>query len=136
MYAGFQTRIAETVTTDFRNFKLTRAIEFTDTEGTRYQLPVAASSDLASVPAMFWPLLPPFGDYALEAYLHDGLYQNWLLKWDGAHWVKACFPTHQPCDELFDRAMSLNPNITPAQRQILYRAVSEFGWHAFKEDRT
>lgn len=136
MNPGFQTRIAATVTTDFRNFKLLRTIEFMDTDGARYQLPVGASSDLASVPPMFWPLLPPFGEYALEAYLHDGLYQNWLLKWDGVNWVKAAFMTHQPCDELFDRAMSLNPNISPEQRQVLYRAVSEFGWHAFAEDRS
>ncbi len=134
MTPGFQTRIAETVTTDFRNFKLTKSIELYGPDGAYYKMPVGAPSDLASVPQEFWTLLPPFGEYALEAYAHDGCYQNWLQKWDGTQWVKAAL-TKPESDSLFDWLMSLNKNITEAQAQILYHAVVECGMHAFKEDR-
>lgn len=131
---GFSTRIAETVTTDFRHFKLVTAILFTDVNGDQYQMPVGAPSDLASVPAAFWPELPPFGEYALEAYLHDGAYQNWLLKSVNGVWVKAAL-SKPDCDSLFYRAMDMNPNITEAQKEILYNAVAIAGGHSFNEDR-
>lgn len=134
MPIGFHTRYCETVTTDFRIFKFLTAIELTDTNGDRYKIPVAGYTDLASVPRVFQGVLPPSGEYALEAATHDGGYQNWLLKWDGNSWVKANL-TKQECDGLFWRLMQLNQNITTAQKEILYNAVVLCGAHAFKEDR-
>lgn len=37
------------------------------------------TTDLASVPRIFWPVIPPFGRYARAAVLHDYLLQeNWV----------------------------------------------------------
>lgn len=136
MLFGFQSRICETVTAgDFHYFKLLKPIEFFDTDGTLYKMPEGAPTDLASVPREFWDELPPFGEYALEAYVHDGAYQNWLLKWNGSAWVKAALSFDQSND-LFKRAMDMNPNITEVQKIILYKAVVTFGGHSFKEDRS
>jgi hypothetical protein len=136
MSLGFQTRVAEVVTIDFRNFKLVAPIELTGPDGTRYRMPAGGPSDLASVPRAFWDLLPPFGEYALEAFAHDAAYQNWLERWDNAGgWVKAGL-TKPQCDELFGWLMAQNPRISAADRSILYHAVVECGAHAFKADRS
>lgn len=40
------------------------------------QVPAGFVTDLASVPRMFWVILPPHGQYAKAAILHDYLYAN------------------------------------------------------------
>lgn len=135
MEAGFKTRIAEVVTTDFRIFKLSRQpIEFQHPNGDLYRIPLGAPSDLASVPRVFQNVLPPTGEYALEAYLHDSAYQNTLEIYKDYNWVKAEL-TKLQCDDLFLTAMNLNPNISAEVRSVLYSAVSLAGQHAFDQDR-
>ena len=41
--------------------------------GESIEVPAGFVSDLASVPRIFWPFLPPDGDYSQAAVLHDWL---------------------------------------------------------------
>jgi hypothetical protein len=38
------------------------------------QVPAGFRTDLASIPRMFWPILPPHGVYSKAAIVHDWLY--------------------------------------------------------------
>lgn len=135
MKPGFTDRYCETLNQgDFRNFRFLKAKEFVDIDGTRYQIPANAPTDLASTPREIWDVLPPFGEYALESALHDCAYQNTLLKWDGAQWVKANL-TKDQCDELYRTALGLNAAISRADAKTLYEGVHLCGWRAYKEDR-
>lgn len=39
-----------------------------------FKIPAGFCTDLASVPRLFWSILPPWGRYAKAAVLHDWLY--------------------------------------------------------------
>lgn len=43
---------------------------------TSITIPKGFKTDLASVPRILWPLLPPFGKYNRAAIAHDFLYRN------------------------------------------------------------
>lgn len=78
---GFDT-IDFKVITDFKQFKLLEAVRYGAADGTLYELPKYAPSDLASTPEAIWgpPLyLPPCGWYGPAVYGHDCAYQNTLL---------------------------------------------------------
>lgn len=80
----FSTRYALTLTPDFRIFALMEPVRFTAKDGTVYEMPKAARSDLASIPRALWALLPPAGEdgaeYALAACLHDLAYRGTLKR--------------------------------------------------------
>lgn len=127
---------------DFTQWKLLEAVRYGAADGTLYELPRYASSDLASTPMAVWgpPLfLPPCGWYGPAVYGHDCGYHDTLLivNPDGttrkAHLPKAA------CDTLcLEMLHWLKPNPTELEAlQIgaIYHGVSLGGWHAFKEDR-
>jgi hypothetical protein len=130
MLQGFQSKIAEVVTADGRNFKLCRAIYYIAADGTIYVLPIGASTDGASVPAAFWSALPPFGDYWLAAFLHDCAYQNTLQYADSS----ACNLPKDKCDQLLKEAME-SLGVDSARVETIYEGVSLGGWKAFRDDR-
>lgn len=70
-------------------------------------------TDLASIPRLFWPILPPFGRYAAAAVVHDYLYQ--------AHEGSR---TH--ADLVFLAAMR-ELGVATWKRAVLYQAVRLFG---------
>jgi len=39
-------------------------------------VPAGFVADLATIPRIFWPILPPHGEYAKSAIIHDYLYVN------------------------------------------------------------
>lgn len=49
---------------------------YTTNAGLEILVPEGFVTDLASVPRGFWNLLPPAGDYAPAAVVHDYLYRN------------------------------------------------------------
>jgi hypothetical protein len=74
-------------------------------------------TDLASIPRLFWDILPPFGKYTEAAVIHDWLYRCHL------------FP-RAICDAVLLEAMQLC-GVGWISRQIIYRNVRAFGWAAW-----
>ena len=71
-------------------------------------------TDFASVPRIFWRILPPDGQYTQAAVLHDFLYNQQL------------FP-RKKCDGVFLEAMEVL-EVPKWKRLMIYRAVRIFGW--------
>ncbi|EIZ2109275.1 DUF1353 domain-containing protein [Salmonella enterica] len=70
-------------------------------------------TDLASVPRIFWTLLPPDGKYAKAAIIHDYLYDNALR-------------TKKEADRIFLDGMTVL-GVPRWKRTIMYWAVRWFG---------
>lgn len=78
-------------------------------------------TDYASVPRIFWPILPPYGRYGKAAVLHDALYQFNV------------FP-RKICDKLFLLAMKVL-KVPKWKRKTMYLAVRLFGGNAYDNYR-
>lgn len=76
-------------------------------------------TDLASIPRIFWNLLPPFGRYSAAAVIHDYLYQ--------AH-----EHTRAHADAVFLASM-MDLQVRPWKRQTMYWAVRVFGSRAWSK---
>jgi len=99
----------------------------------RFQIPVGATTDGASTPALLWPGIPPFGVHWLPCCLHDGAYRRYLQRLDGTVWVPAGL-TRAESDALLFEAMGcflVNPTI----RALIYEGVRIGGQAAFDQDR-
>ena len=131
---GFKERYYSGMTDqDGRVWKCLRPVEYTARDGTVYTIPVGASTDGASVPAIFWSKLPPFGPYWLAAVLHDAAYGGFLRLADGSK----AFPnaTDRPlCDLLIKEAME-ETGVDAVTVTVIYDALVAFGGPSFKEDR-
>ncbi|EKZ3211521.1 DUF1353 domain-containing protein [Salmonella enterica] len=76
-------------------------------------VPAGFVTDLASVPRIFWTLLPPDGKYAKAAIIHDYLYDNALR-------------TKKEADLIFLDGMTVL-GVPKWKRTIMYYAVRLFG---------
>ncbi|HGA8806982.1 TPA: DUF1353 domain-containing protein [Salmonella enterica subsp. enterica serovar Saintpaul] len=76
-------------------------------------VPAGFVTDLATVPRIFWTLLPPDGKYAKAAIIHDYLYDNALR-------------TKQEADKIFLDGMTVL-GVPKWKRAIMYQAVRLFG---------
>jgi Protein of unknown function (DUF1353) len=147
----FSTRIATVDTSDFRHFTNMDSVEYLSLDGELYRIPRLASSDLASIPRLFWTLLPPAGEdgaeYGLAAYGHDCCYQDTLLVWptgavpsgtpmpnDNTRWVKASLTKEK--SDLLLREMMLACKVPADIVETIYEGVRLGGQHAFNEDRS
>jgi hypothetical protein len=90
-------------------------------------MPAGRLTDYASVPRAFWSLFPRDGPYKWAATMHDGGYNGELVTEHGdpIHLIKTL------SDNLFREAMSVNPRIGRADRELLYRIVRRFGGKAY-----
>ncbi|ECG5862942.1 DUF1353 domain-containing protein [Salmonella enterica] len=77
------------------------------------EVPAGFITDLASVPRIFWTLLPPDGKYAKAAIIHDYLYDNALR-------------TKKEADLIFLDGMTVL-GVPRWKRMIMYYAVRLFG---------
>jgi len=85
------------------------------------RVPAGFVTDLASIPRLFWPLLPPQGRYAKAAILHDWLYTQGPA---GDETARA------RADAIFLEAMAVL-GCPRWQRGVIYAAVRIFGRSAF-----
>lgn len=93
-------------------------IEFTyDYKDEKIIVPKGFLTDFASVPRGLWNLIPPDGQYAQAAVLHDYLYQKHLFK-------------RKTCDLIFLEAMK-ELKVSWIKRRLMFRAVRCFGWAAW-----
>jgi hypothetical protein len=82
-------------------------------EGVAYAVPAGFSTNMASIPRIFWNILPPTGKYAKAAILHDWLYTVGKLP-------------RKECDQiLLDGMKSLT--VESWKRHLMYYSVRLFG---------
>lgn len=77
-------------------------------------VPVGFQTDFASIPSLFWTLLPPDGGYSAAAVIHDFLYFTQTR-------------TRLASDRIFLEAMQVL-KVNVFKRLIMYRAVRTFSW--------
>ena len=77
------------------------------------RVPAGFVTDLASVPRMLWSILPPHGEYAKAAIIHDYLYTIGLC-------------SKQYADNVFLEAMTVL-GVAMWRRKLMYWAVRLFG---------
>ena len=77
-------------------------------------------TDFASIPRIFWTVLPPDGKYTGAAVIHDYLYS-----------LRGELPkrryTRKRCDQIFLEAMEVL-DVSLWRRSTIYRCVRLFGW--------
>lgn len=78
------------------------------------RVPKGFETDLASVPRIFWPILPPHGYYGKAAVIHDYCYENAI---EDRKWA----------DDLFFEAMGVL-GVPQWKRLMIYWGVRLFGW--------
>ncbi|EJQ4279471.1 DUF1353 domain-containing protein [Salmonella enterica] len=83
------------------------------------EVPAGFVTDLASVPRIFWTILPPDGKYAKAAIIHDWMYDNALR-------------TKKEADLIFLDGMTVL-GVPKWKRTIMYWAVRVFGRGSYSE---
>ncbi|ECE6803540.1 phage tail protein [Salmonella enterica subsp. diarizonae] len=89
------------------------AFYLSDDESDVIEVPAGFITDLATVPRVFWILLPPDGKYAKAAIIHDYLYDNALR-------------TKKEADRIFLDGMTVL-GVPKWKRTVMYYAVKLFG---------
>ncbi|EGW3281002.1 DUF1353 domain-containing protein [Salmonella enterica] len=84
-------------------------------------VPSGFVTDLATVPRIFWMLLPPDGKYAKAAIIHDYMYDNALR-------------TKKEADKIFLDGMTVL-GVLKWKRTVMYWAVRLFGRGMYEKGR-
>jgi hypothetical protein len=82
-----------------------------------FTVPVGFRTDFASVPRIFWNVLPPTGRHTKAAAIHDWLYSTKITSKEDA-------------DGIFRRIME-EEGVSVFKRTIMYWAVRLFGGNAY-----
>lgn len=109
-------------------------------DGTVLTAPAGMQTDLASVPRLFWPWLPPDGPYGKAAGIHDDCYRTqgtFVWRWPGHPDARPFIGmAHHPplkrgqCDDALLQGM-IALQVPAWQRTLVYQAVRLFGGGAF-----
>ena len=86
-------------------------------------IPEGFKTDLASVPRIFWSIIPPFGRYTDASVLHDFLYRtqpDWCSK--------------DRADEIFLNYMKKS-GVPTWKRTVMYTAVRLFGKRSYEKSK-
>jgi hypothetical protein len=103
---------------------LRNPITFTRPNGEAVTMPAGMQTDLASIPRLLWPILPPDGPWGEAALPHDLCYSSHgAMTWHGhagrsrpAPYVRA------ECDQILDEAMA-TLGVPRVQRVIIWLGV-------------
>jgi hypothetical protein len=95
-------------------------------------IPRGFITDFASIPRMFWSILPPTGKYGKAAVVHDWLYRYPRLQFikDGS----LVLVSKELCDAIFDEAMEVL-GVGSVTRSILYCGVHLGGGSTWRKYR-
>ena len=85
------------------------------------EVPPGFITDFASIPRIFWNILPPYGKYGKAAVIHDFCYATAAYE-------------REACDIIFLEGMKVL-GVSYCKRQTMYIAVSLFGWYAWNQHR-
>jgi Protein of unknown function (DUF1353) len=110
---------------DGRNFRLgldatSRCFGFWSPRTGVVSVPGGFITDLASIPRLFWNILPPFGKYTEAAVIHDYLYRTHLT-------------SRAVADRTLLEGMRLC-HVSRWQRVVIYVAVRLFGGIPWNDD--
>ena len=97
-------------------------------------VPKGTESDFASVPRIFWPIIPPSGEHTYAALAHDYLYAGGLVAYvrGDADSCPRRPRNRREADEIFREFMKADG--VPAWREFLvYWAVRLFGWMSWEK---
>lgn len=109
---------------DGRDWKVTEEFIYrigSDTSEEAVKVPAGEITDFASIPRVFWRILPPTGEYGKAAVIHDYLYKH-------------AVGTRKWCDDIFLEAMGVL-KVSAWKRYAIYNAVRSFGWAAWNNHR-
>jgi hypothetical protein len=120
MKTGFDCNPPLTPLLDGENWQLHEPMSYTANDGTTIFIPAGFVTDFASVPRLFWNILPPTGVYDRAAILHDFLYRGQV------------FPRAR-CDALLNEAM-VSLGVSWWIRWLIYGNVRMFGWMAYNNE--
>ena len=120
--SSFTTPLILTPLPDGHHWQLVRG--FTYHVGTEYSMdkitvPKGFTTDFASIPRIFWSILPPWGKYGKAAVVHDYLY------WEAKR-------SRKEADDIFLEAMK-TLNVNYFYRHLMYKAVRLFGKSAYNK---
>jgi len=87
----------------------------------RFKVPEGFITDFASVPRLFWNIVPPWGKYGYAAIIHDYMYKT------GKYGRKTS-------DKVFLRIMK-ESKVVWWKRTLMYKMVRLFGWIPYKNHR-
>jgi hypothetical protein len=107
---------------DGGEWTLYEEFDYYDDSGITYKVPAGFKTDFASVPRIFWSIIPPYGRYGKAAVLHDYFYRTDSIPKDKA-------------DLEFKNAMIIL-NVPKWKVFTLYNAVRLFGassYNAYKK---
>lgn len=89
--------------------------------GETIEVPAKFTTDFASVPRIFWNILPPWGKYGKAAVLHDWLYHKQTY-------------TRARTDKIFLEAMKVL-GVPWHRRSTIYWGVRVGGWVAWNQHK-
>lgn len=118
--ANFLTPLVVTPTNDGRHWVVDEPFTFESaTLEAIIEIPKGFTTDFASVPRVFWPVLSPYGVYSRAAVVHDRCYR-----------APGIATKHQADRVLLEAMELLGVNLIT--RQTIYRGVQVFGHWAYK----
>lgn len=106
---------------DGKTWRLDGPFSYSPALGGHITVPTGFVTDLASIPKLFWNILPPFGKYTEAAVIHDWLYRTHKIPRAGA-------------DAILLEAMDLC-RVPAWQRRVIYLAVRIFGGFAYRNEK-
>lgn len=86
-------------------------------------VPAGFVTDFASVPRIFWSVLPPYGQYTGASVIHDWLYRTGGMN---SHYTRI------QCDNIFLEGMVVL-GVPKWKRNVMHWAVSKFGNSSWKK---
>lgn len=89
--------------------------------GESVTVPKDFCTDFASIPRIFWIILPPDGNYSQASVLHDYMYQKQTF-------------SRKKCDDIFLESMEVL-EVPRWKRYVMYRALRLFGWISWNHKR-
>jgi hypothetical protein len=104
---------------DGHNYKLVEPFDYDTSLGMTITVPAGFVTDFASVPRIFWNLLPPTGRYGKAAVIHDYLYRTYGA---GSKIV---------ADAIFYEAMKAL-GVNAIVRGVMYLGVHWFGGRSYR----
>lgn len=90
---------------------------------THVTIPAGYLTDGASVPQLFWNMIPPWGKYGQAAVVHDLLCEYLMVVRNG----RPERISRARCDAILNEAM-VSLGVPSAQRLIIYGAVCAYRW--------
>lgn len=112
---------------DGRTWRVTAEFDFASQVLERIvRVPVGFVTDFASIPRLFWAILPPTGTYGKAAVIHDDCYQNPEM---------IAPPVSRLLADRTLREGMIALDVPWVTRAVIYWAVRAFGMFAFAKDR-